>query len=111
MSKELKALEKLRQNFKDGSHLFDNDLLDIIEKALKEYEMEYTLRIRLENANYELVREKQENDKKLKTLEIIKKELMLEVKEDNGLYRLITYQSDNHLIRKDQYELLKEVLL
>lgn len=44
-----------------------------IENELKEYEMEHTLRVRLENINYELVREKQENEKKLKALEIISK--------------------------------------
>ena len=49
-------------------------------------------------------------EQELKALEIIKRELMLNVKEDNGLYRLITYQSDNHLLRKDQYDLLKEIV-
>ena len=50
-------------------------------------------------------------EKELKVLEILKKELMIEVKEDNGLYRLVTYQSDNHLLRKDQYDILKEAML
>lgn len=44
------------------------DSLDTIEKELKEGEMEHTLRVRLENINYELVREKQESEKKLKAL-------------------------------------------
>ena len=68
----LEAVKKLRQNWIDETHLFDDDLLDIVENALKEYEMEHTLRIRLENINYELVREKERNEKKLKALEIIK---------------------------------------
>lgn len=38
MSKELETLEKLRQNLKDDTHLFDDELLDIIEVALNEYE-------------------------------------------------------------------------
>ena len=38
MSKELDALEKLRQNNKDDAHMFDDELLDIIETALKNYE-------------------------------------------------------------------------
>lgn len=41
MSKKLtpfEALDQLRQNYKDDSHLFDNDLLDIIEPALKKGE-------------------------------------------------------------------------
>lgn len=61
MSKELEALKRYR----DIPTTMD---YDIIAQALKEYEMEHTLRVRLENINYELVREKQENEKKLKAL-------------------------------------------
>lgn len=39
MKKELQALEKLRQNKIDNSHLFDDELLYIIEKALKALEI------------------------------------------------------------------------
>ena len=39
MSKELEALEKLKQNNKDNSHLFDDELLDIIETAIKALEI------------------------------------------------------------------------
>ena len=35
----LEALEKLRQNNKDNTHLFDDELLDIIEKPLKALEI------------------------------------------------------------------------
>lgn len=107
----LEALEKLT-NYKCSRMSEKVECKEIIEKALKDYEMEHTLRIRVENINYELVREKQDNEKKFKAFafDIIKRELMLEVKEDDGLYRLITYQSDNHLISKDQYDLLKEAL-
>ena len=41
--------------------------------------MEHALRIRLENINYELVREKEKNQKKLKALEIIREEPMFPV--------------------------------
>lgn len=33
----LQALKELKQNIKDGSHLFDDELLNIIEIALKDY--------------------------------------------------------------------------
>lgn len=39
MSKGLDALEKLRQNNKDNSHLFDDELLETIEKELKALEI------------------------------------------------------------------------
>ena len=37
--KGLQALEKLRQNNKDNSHMFDDELLDTIEKELKALEI------------------------------------------------------------------------
>ncbi len=36
----LEALEELRQNIVDDAHYFDEDLLSIIEDALKDYEKE-----------------------------------------------------------------------
>ena len=33
------AVCKLKQNNVDGSHLFDDELLDIVEKAINNYEM------------------------------------------------------------------------
>ena len=38
MNKELEILEKLRQNLKDDAHLFDDELLNALETALKEKE-------------------------------------------------------------------------
>lgn len=73
MSKELDALSRIVGCSTIESHRpkWQKDY-KLIETALKDYEMEHTLRIRLENINYELVREKQKNDKELKALEIIK---------------------------------------
>ena len=98
-------------------------LVENYETALKEYEMEHTLRIRLENANYELVREKQENDKKLKALEIIKKKrldvsfFMSRIEKNPEFYS--TAESMNKSILKittepltqEEFKLLKEILL
>lgn len=50
-----------------------------IENALKDYEMEHTLRIRLENANYELVRKNQENEKKLEAIKDLESKLGIDV--------------------------------
>ena len=85
MSKELEALERI----KNAPTIYVGCASDIYTK----YSFEC-----------------KEIEKALKALEIIKKELTLSVKEDNGLYRLITYQSDNHLLKMEQYDLLKEVL-
>lgn len=79
----------------------------------KDLEMEHVLRVRLENINYELVREKQENDKKLKAVEIIKeKEVNVFIFLHSG--DLETYNDmveDNRKLIQEEYELLKEVLL
>ena len=48
------ALEKLRQNYKDDTHLFDDDLLDVIETALKDLERVYKKLNRLEKDCVEL---------------------------------------------------------
>jgi len=80
------------------------DCYDIIETALKRLDELDTWINQSDTTKIKAL------NKKLKALEVIKKELNLEVKEDNGLYRLITYQTDNHLIRKDQFDLLKEIL-
>lgn len=39
MSKALEALEQLKQNNKDDTHMFDDELLDIIKNALKAFEI------------------------------------------------------------------------
>lgn len=96
--------------------------IDDVEKALKDYEMEHTLRIRLENINYELVREKQENSKKLKALEIIKDyqvdiALLLDCQcEEEYLNRVcnrylaIQEKLGYKRLGKEKFDLLKEVL-
>jgi len=130
MSKELtplEAVEELKQNNKVGSHLFDDELLDIIEAALKDYEMEHTLRIRLENINYELVREKQVNEKKLKALEIIKR-CNNKCPDYNKIIKFSCYDRPSYMagenlhldyliigkscffISPEEYDLLKEIL-
>lgn len=91
------------RNQLQGVNVYADEYLDIIEQALKEYEMEHTLRIRLENINYELCREKERSEKKLKALEIIK-ELPNEDKQVllNAIY---TYTKS-----EEKYDLLKEIL-
>lgn len=39
MSKALEALEQLKQNNKDDTHMFDDELFDIIENALEALEI------------------------------------------------------------------------
>ena len=113
MSKGLEALKRI--TLKDFILNDDSSLNDIkiIKKELKEYEMEHTLRIRLENINYELVREKQENEKKLKALEIIK---IKKIDVYQLLENSINAEEYNHWycyekITKKEFDLLKEVLL
>lgn len=117
MSKELEALERiaLGSNTLESQTLkFQKDYM-LVENALKQYEMEHTLRIRLENINYELVREKQENEKKLKVLDIIKSFANYQIVEVQGQWYLIQGVSfDKSLklpITEKQAILLKEVLL
>ena len=129
MTNELTPLEELqfiRQFEINDDHRTLNDhvicrqSLDNIETALKDYEMEHTLRVRLENINYELVREKQANEKKLKALEIIKEkqidvyhiknliEFGLSSKDAVDIYNKnkdIVFQ-----ITEEGFDLLKEVL-
>lgn len=110
MSKGLEALVSLELNACQTSDQKEW-AYKTIEKELKEYEMEHTLRIRLENINYELVREKQENEKKLKALEIIKNALTLHVFETLEGKHFLEAIEDCSGISKDNYEILKEVLL
>ena len=110
MSKGLEALERLGEmtlasEYGDEPKVKGLVLYDIIKEELKECEMEHTLRIRLENINYELVREKQENEKKLKALEIIKVVC-------NNFPVTICEMIFKSKISKEEYDLLlKEVLL
>ena len=110
MSKESEALNKIAYVYG-----YDENI-KIIETALKDYEMEHALRIRLENANYELVREKQKNQKKLKALEIIKNKQVdvrylfqcKSLRQYNFIYEG-TNQSELCLT-EEEYDLLKEML-
>lgn len=84
MSKELNDLQDLKSAFishcrtlgcEDNYIKVCSSKFNIIEAKLKNYELERALRIRFENANYELVRKKQDNKKKLEALEIIKSKI------------------------------------
>ena len=108
MNKELTPLEAAKElkdevvaNYYQDQNWFD-ERYEIIEKALKDYEMEHTLRVRLENINYELVREKQANKKKLKALEIIKDKQWFDDFMKEHLNR--------SYFTKEEFDLLKEVL-
>lgn len=87
-----------------------------IETALKETEMEHTLRVRLENANYELVRKEQANEKQLKALEIIKNkrvnvDFLLDCKTlEQYNYSCLQYELDRQCLTQEEYDLLKEVI-
>lgn len=110
MSKELEALEKIVDTYYIDN--MDKEI-SIVATALKDYEMEHTLRIRLENANFELLREKQENEKKLKALEIIKKkEVNIFVLLHSGNLKIYNdIVEDNRKLTQEKYDLLKKVLL
>ena len=115
MSEGLEVLKKLGDEYpSEGDTLWAqySERFSIIEKALKEGEMEHTLRVRLENINYELVREKQENEKKLKALEIIMNgcaNIRVGKYETEDRY----YVTINHLssdITKEEHDLIKELI-
>ena len=60
MKEALKALKKLRQNNIDDSHLFDDELLDIIEKTLKAFEIvqetpEFVWYVKIYKDAYEMI--------------------------------------------------------
>ena len=78
----LEALERLRQNWIDDSHLFDDELLDIIEKSLKALE---------------IIKEKEPSIMRLRLTE-----------SSEHFNKIISARKK--LTRKE-YELLKEVLL
>ena len=121
MNKEITPLEALDKII--YSYGYDKNI-EIVSKALKDYEMEHTLRIRLENTNYELVREKQENDKKIKALEIIDRKnvdinvLKNVIKLDDNVevyndfmkkrYGVFIEDYEKHyLLTKDEFDILK----
>ena len=135
MSKELEAFENIKREAGTPyfSTLYDIDMwredfatvkdkLKRLEELEKEWEMEHTLRIRLENINYELVREKESNEKKLKALEIIKEyqvdvALLIDCQcEEEYLNRLcnrylaIREKLGYKRLGKEEYELLKDIV-
>ena len=118
MSKELTPLEAvkcLKEQF-EICGIKNNPYLKIIETALKDYEMEHTLRIRLENINYELVEEKQENEKKLKALEIIKEKRVditffdTYIKWNWEKYQNRKLKCSEKELTKEEFDFLKEIM-
>ena len=127
MSKELEALENIK-HYDSRVGLHESDY-DIIEKALKNEDKEkfelikQVRELKDENAslksfNSKLWIERQDNEKQLKALEIIKSCLVSEFKlfEKDGEYLILFYFDEEHeltfrLKNKEEYDLLKEVLL
>jgi hypothetical protein len=135
--KALKAIGQLKEN---DCYINTTVEYKIVEEALKEYEMEHILRIRLENINYELVKRikdyeknedfykdvliyahlsEQDRIKKLKALEIIKENLIViydENKNDKPCLMLSIKVDKDKLITiyetfdKEKIDLLREVL-
>lgn len=112
MSKVIEAFIRLDHNTKRYKGRKED--LDIVFSALKDYEMEHTLRIRLEDINYELVRETQITEWKLKALAIIKEksvdvQLLKDIKNVPN-YNWCVHTKDRALT-EEEFKLLKEVLL
>lgn len=113
MNKGLEAIEILKERKWVDIEQY-KALCELIKTALIDGEIEHTLRIGLENVNYKLVREKQDNEKKLKALEIIKEKqvnvwclLKVGLKRYNNEF---VYQKERHLTQ-EEYDLLKKVVL
>ena len=118
MSKELEAFLRIEKSSKRYKGRKDD--LDAVFTAIRNCETERSLRINLENINYELVREKEKNQRKLKALEIIKETFDFSVEigscpDGTITYRLNVWCKGTPVvcrnISKDKYDLLKEVLL
>ena len=80
--------------------------------------MEHTLRIRLENINYELVREKQENEKKLKALEVLRNKPHISfdlfdtldtLEEINDYIKFMYGYNCKSVLTQEEYDLFKEI--
>ena len=114
MSKELEALQELREITKNQHWIvqrFATSHLDLIETALKEYELMKEIRI---TARFDLAQVNKEH----KALEIIKelfKEMGLKSIFSNDNIVLIVDDSEfehwHKCKTKEEYELLKEVLV
>ena len=100
MSKELEAYRRLCRHldYDNDDYMFNGQYEEdnaVIENALKDYE---TIKKDLDRL------------KKLeKVIEILKKALLLNVKEVRGIYYVLGYDN-NYCMTKEEYELLKEVL-
>ena len=115
MSKELEALKLIKWKLEDEGILGkEYELCDIIEKALKRLE-------ELENA-FDSLSKDDEKAKKLlskeieknRAFEIIKKHPMFSLHDDlpKGTYRMYDCELYSHYdLTKEEYDLLKEVLL
>ena len=103
MSKELEALERIRSH--NYHELPKRECLKIIETALKKYKV-------LQEVHKDFV---DKNIKKLEAFDIIKEyEIDIPtIKESESLddYNSIVYPIGQQLDYKEQYDLLKEVLL
>lgn len=109
MNKALEALEKLRDNYESGTHLFDYKYLDIIEEELKEHkELKKIVKQQIKTIGYYenlALKNKIENDKKLKVLEIIKDHKLL-----NYVLKNKKCANMYHLTERE-INLLKEAML
>lgn len=100
MSKELEAYNRLCRHldYDNDDYMFNGQYEEdnaVIENALKDYE---TIKKDLDRL------------KKLeKVIEILKKALLLNVKEVRGIYYVLGYDT-NYCMTKEEYDLLKEVL-
>lgn len=113
MSKELEALEKIKDIIREDAEDIDNPTLlsneiNIIETALKDHEKITGGDFHIEPINVHI-----ENQKKIKALEIIKeKEVDVFIFLHSG--DLETYNDiveDNRKLTQEEYYLLKEILL
>lgn len=102
MSKELDALERIRShNYHEHNK---KECLDIIETALKEHELMKDIRI---TARFDLAQVNKEH----KALEIIKESIPIEGEDFFYDSEFDTYLFIGHKVSKEQFDLLKEVLL
>ena len=86
----LNAIKQLRQNLIDGNHLFDDELLNIIEEELKkrEYKMKYKLNLQLFAEN---------EPSETETIKIIKEEYEKKLEEQKNSYETkISDLNKNH---------------